>query len=92
MAENLETPSFGNFSIESTMGGMGSAELLNDLMSPETASTSPDEIKDINAPEPEKAPTPEKKSPEAPKEERPRVPETAEDRFTCPHEGLEPDP
>lgn len=69
MAENLETPSFGNFSIESTMGGMGSAELLNDLMSPETASTSPDEIKDINAPEPEKAPAPEKKTPEAPKEE-----------------------
>jgi len=69
MAENLETPSFGNFSIESTMGGMGSAELLNDLMSPETASTSPDEIKDINTPEPEKTPSPEKKSPETPKEE-----------------------
>jgi hypothetical protein len=69
MAENLETPSFGNFSIESTMGGMGSAELLNDLMSPETASTNPDEIKDINAPEPEKAPAPEKKSPEAPTKE-----------------------
>ncbi len=69
MAENLENPSFGNFSIESTMGGIGSAELLNDLMSPETASTSPDEIKDINTPEPEKAPAPEKKSTEAPKEE-----------------------
>lgn len=69
MAENLENPSFGNFSIESTMGGIGSAELLNDLMSPETASTSPDEIKDISTPEPEKAPTPEKKSPEAPTKE-----------------------
>lgn len=72
MAENLDTPSFGNFSIESTMGGMGSAELLNDLMSPETASTSPDDIKDINTPEPEKAPTPEKKSPETSTKEEPK--------------------
>jgi len=39
MAENLDTPqSFGNFGIENTMEmGMGNAELLNDLMSPETA-------------------------------------------------------
>jgi hypothetical protein len=72
MAENLETPSFGNFSIESTMNGMGSAELLNDLMSPETSTTSPDEIKDISTPDPEpaKSPvTPEKKSAEAPTKE-----------------------
>lgn len=47
MAENLETPQF-NFSIENTMEmGAGNAELLNDLMSPETASSSPDDIKDI---------------------------------------------
>ena len=71
MAENLDTPSFGNFSIESTMGGMGSAELLNDLMSPETASTSPDDIKDINTPDPEpvKTAAPEKKPQEPFKEE-----------------------
>jgi hypothetical protein len=48
MAENLDNQSFGNFSIENTMDmGLGSAELLNDLMSPETASVNPDEIKDI---------------------------------------------
>ena len=60
MAENLDSPSFGNFSIENTMEmGMGSSELLNDLMSPETASGSPDDIKDIKdepAPAPAKAP------------------------------------
>jgi hypothetical protein len=50
MAENLDNQSFGNFSIENTMEmGLGSAELLNDLMSPETASVNPDEIKDIKA-------------------------------------------
>ena len=50
MAENLENQSFGNFSIENTMEmGMGNSELLNDLMSPETSTTSPDDIKDIAA-------------------------------------------
>lgn len=51
MAENLDTPqSFGNFGIENTMEmGMGNAELLNDLMSPDTASSSPDDIKEISA-------------------------------------------
>lgn len=55
MADNLETPSFGNFSIENTMG-MGSSELLSDLMSPETSTSSPDDIKDL---------TPEDKAPKA---------------------------
>jgi len=57
MAENLDTnQSFGNFSIENTMEmGMGNADLLNDLMSPETATSSPDDIKDIkDEPAPEK--------------------------------------
>ena len=50
MAENLENQSFGNFSIENTMEmGMGNSELLNDLMAPETSTTSPDDIKDISA-------------------------------------------
>jgi hypothetical protein len=51
MAENnLETPFGGNFSIQDTMEmGMGNAELLNDLMSPDTASASPDDIKDLSA-------------------------------------------
>lgn len=57
MAENLETPSFGNFSIENTMEmGMGNTELLNDLLGPETSTTSPDDVKEIT-PE-EKAPSP----------------------------------
>lgn len=49
MAENFDNPQFGNFSIENTMEmGMGNADLLNDLMAPETATGSPDDIKDIN--------------------------------------------
>ena len=61
MAENLETPSFGNFSIENTMDmGMGNAELLNDLMGPETASSTPDDIKEIT--EEDKAPKETKKA------------------------------
>jgi hypothetical protein len=69
MAENLETPSFGNFSIENTMEmGLGNAELLNDLMSPDTASADPNEIKGIDEPEP--APAPKAKAQAAaPKEE-----------------------
>ena len=63
MAENLDTPqSFGNFGIENTMEmGMGNAELLNDLMSPDTASSSPDDIKEISAEEPAPKETPVKK-------------------------------
>lgn len=70
MAENLETPSFGNFSIENTMEmGLGNAELLNDLMSPDTASADPNEIKGIDEPEP--APAPKAKAQAAaPKEEK----------------------
>lgn len=56
MADNLETPDFGNFSIQSTMEGMGNTELLNDLYAPETASTSPDDIKNITAEDPTPAP------------------------------------
>jgi len=61
MAENLDTPSFGNFSIENTMDmGMGNAELLNDLMGPETASSTPDDIKEMT--EEDKAPKETKKA------------------------------
>lgn len=58
MAENLESPSFSTFGIENTMEmGMGNAELLNDLMSPETQTTNPDDLTKIgkevgNDPEP----------------------------------------
>lgn len=56
MAENLDN-SFGNFSIENTMEmGMGSSELLNDLLSPETSTSSPDDIQEIVKQVPEDAP------------------------------------
>jgi hypothetical protein len=52
MAENLDN-NFGNFSIENTMEmGMGNQELLNDLISPDTSTESPDNIEDIDAPAP----------------------------------------
>jgi len=70
--ENLDAgQSFGNFSIEDTMEmGMGSTELLNDLMSPETSTSSPDEIKDIKD-EPKDPPKSDskKEEPAAPKED-----------------------
>ena len=47
MAENVDMQSF-NFSIQDTMEmGLGNAELLNDLVAPETASGNPDELKEI---------------------------------------------
>ena len=51
MADNLD-----NFSIENTMEmGMGNQELLNDLFSPETSTSNPEDvtpiIKDADAPE-----------------------------------------
>ena len=46
MADNLDT--IGNFSIQDTMEmGMGNQELLNDLFSPETASSNPDDVQPI---------------------------------------------
>ena len=49
MAENLDNPSFGgNFGIQDTMEmGMGNAELLNDLMGPDSATSSPDDLQEI---------------------------------------------
>lgn len=64
MANELDTLNLeGNFSIQSTMEGVGSQELLNDLLAPETSTGSPDDIKDINTPEPE--PVKAKKKPAA---------------------------
>jgi len=60
MADNLDTPQLGNFSIQDTMDmGMGSQELLNDLLAPESATSSPDDIQDINN-DPAPAPAPKK--------------------------------
>ena len=67
MAENLETPAFGNFSIENTMEmGLGNAELLNDLMGPDTASADPDDVQKIDV---EPTPAPAKKQASAAKAE-----------------------
>jgi hypothetical protein len=63
MAENLDNQSFGNFSIQDTMEmGMGNTELLNDLMGPETSTTNPDDIQDINTPDKTTEPAPAKKT------------------------------
>jgi hypothetical protein len=60
MAENLDMPQMGNFSIQDTMDmGMGSQELLSDLFAPETSTTNPDDIQDIKD---EPAPPPVKKT------------------------------
>ena len=57
MTENLDNPSLGNFSIVDTMEmGMGNAELLNDLMSPETSTANPSELKEIVKEVEDKAP------------------------------------
>jgi len=74
MAENLENPFGGNFSIQDTMEmGLGNAELLNDLMGADTAAANPDEIKSIDEPEPAPATAPKAKAtasaPEDKKEE-----------------------
>jgi hypothetical protein len=62
MAENLDMPNIGNFSIQDTMDmGMGSQELLDGLFAPETATGSPDDIQDIKN-EPAPAPAPAKKT------------------------------
>ena len=76
MAENLDmSQSFGNFSIENTMEmGAGNAELLNDLLAPETSTSSPDDIKDIkDDPTPassKKESSEEKKQSSAPEKEK----------------------
>jgi len=71
MAENLENVSMGNFSIENTMEmGMGSTELLNDLLAPETSTSNPDDIKDIKDETPAKQDTPKKDQAESKKEEK----------------------
>ena len=60
MAENLDIPQMGNFSIQDTMDmGMGNQELLNDLLSPDSATSNPDDIQDIKN---DPAPVPIKKT------------------------------
>jgi hypothetical protein len=48
MADNTDNLSMGNFSIQDTMEmGMGNQELLNDLFSPETSTSDPDDVTPI---------------------------------------------
>ena len=77
MAENLDmSQSFGNFSIENTIEmGAGNAELLNDLLAPETSTSSPDEIKDIKD-----DPSPAQSSKKESSEEKKSAPEKEEDK------------
>ena len=78
MAENLDNPSMGNFSIQDTMDmGMGNQELLSDLFAPETSTTNPDDIQDIKD-EPAPAPKPAKKA--APTTSTVATEETDEDK------------
>jgi hypothetical protein len=73
MSDNLETPSFGDFSIQNTMEmGMGNQELLKDLMSSETSTASPEdvtEIKEEEAPKPSTKSSPKTTESNAPKKE-----------------------
>jgi hypothetical protein len=75
MAENLDSPSFGNFSIENTMEmGLGNQELLSDLFAPETSTANPDDLQDIKKDE---IPTNDAKKVAAPKAAN--VPASTED-------------
>jgi len=81
MAENLENQ-FGNFSIENTMEmGMGNSELLNDLMSPETSTSNPDDIKEMTPEDNAPKETPKKASTKSIGEtmDEGKAPETKED-------------
>jgi hypothetical protein len=95
MATNDDTnQGFGDFGIKDTMEmGLGNAELLRDLMAPETASSNPEEItpiiKDAADPAPADPPKAKGKEVEAPKEgEEPKVKNTIGD-FLGNHEEEE---
>lgn len=86
MAENLDMPQIGNFSIQDTMDmGMGSQELLNDLLSPESATSNPDDIQDIKN---EPAPAPTKKT-TSKQQAIPDPEEPSEDKKDDPVKGIQ---
>ena len=86
MANELETPDFGNFSIQSTIEGAGNQELLNDLLAPETSIVDPDDIKGINEPDPAPAAEPQKKK--APAKAAAPASDTEEEEEKDPSKGL----
>lgn len=70
MAENLDIPSFSNFSIESTEeAGIGDTDLIKGLYSSDSATTDPDDITSIEEEEKTKVkkPAPKKAAPKAAK-------------------------
>jgi hypothetical protein len=69
MADELESPSSGNFSIQDTMEmGLGNQELLTNLFSPETITTKTDDVQDLKKEEKKPVEKPKKEAPkEAPK-------------------------
>lgn len=72
MSDNLETSSFGDFSIQNTMEmGMGNQELLKDLMSSETSTASPEDVTEIKeeAPKSSTKSSPKTTETDAPKKE-----------------------
>lgn len=71
MAENLDNPQLGNFSIQDTMEmGMGNQELLSDLFAPETSTSNPDDVTVIKD-EPAQAAAPTKKIEEVKADDKP---------------------
>jgi len=85
MAENLDMPQMGNFSIQDTMDmGMGNQELLNDLLSPDSATSNPDDIQDIKD---DPAPTPTKKT--TSKQPAASEPASNEDKKDEPVKGIQ---
>ena len=58
--ENLDSPSFGTFGIEDTMEYAGNAELIKDLLAPETSTGDPNKIVPIEKEETKKEEEPKK--------------------------------
>lgn len=76
MANELETPSFGNFSIVDSMEmGAGNQALLNDLLSPETVTTKTEDVTKITPPDKKKVEKVPEVKKEKEKEEEEEVPE-----------------
>jgi len=94
--EENNNQAFGDFGIKDTMEmGLGSAELLRDLMAPETASSNPEDltpiVKNTEDPAPADPPKPKGKEVEAPKDgEAPEVKNTISD-FLGNHEEEDED-
>lgn len=84
MAENLDMSQMSNFSIQDTMDrSMGSQELLNDLLAPESATSNPDDIQDIKD-----DPAPTKKTTTTTTKQH-AIPEPTDDKKDDPVKGIQ---